>query len=82
MPIVDKVKELLGQHGDKAERGIDKAGDMINDKTGGKYRDKVETAEQKAKDMLGQDSRRGGRPGGRPGDDDMPGPGARPGQGG
>jgi hypothetical protein len=78
MSIVDKVKQLLGQHGDKAERGIDKAGDMINEKTGGKYRDKVEAAEQRAKDMLGQDARRGDERPDRP--DERP--GRQPGQGG
>jgi hypothetical protein len=55
MSIIDKFKEMLGQHGDKAERGIDKAGNMINDKTGGKYSDKVESAQDKAKDMLNQE---------------------------
>jgi MT0933-like antitoxin protein len=69
MSIIDKVKEMLGQHGDKAEKGIDKAGDMINDKTGGKYSDKVESAQEKARDMLAQEPRRDGRPGqGHPSD--------------
>ena len=58
MSIIDKVKELLGQHGDKAEKGIDKAGDMIDEKTGGKYSDKIDSAQEKAKDMLGQEPRR------------------------
>jgi MT0933-like antitoxin protein len=65
MSIMDKVKELLGQHGDKAGKGIDKAGDKIDDKTGGKYSDKIDTVQEKAKDMLGQEQHR----------DDQPGPG-------
>jgi antitoxin protein of toxin-antitoxin system len=63
MSIIDKVKELLGQHSDKAEQGIDKAGDVINDKTGGKYSDKIESAQDKAKDMLGKEPRQGDQPG-------------------
>jgi hypothetical protein len=63
MSIIDKVKEMLGQHSDKAEQGIDKAGDMIDDKTGGKYSDKIDSAQEKAKDMLGQEPRRDDQPG-------------------
>ncbi len=63
MSILDKVKGLLGQHSDKAEHGVDKAGEVINDKTGGKYSDKVESAQDKAKDVLGQEQRRGDQPG-------------------
>jgi hypothetical protein len=57
MSIVDKVKHLIGQHPDKAEEGIDKAGDMIDERTGGKYADKVDTAQEKATeytDTLGE----------------------------
>jgi hypothetical protein len=63
MSIIDKVKGLLGQHSDKAEQGIDKAGETINDKTGDKYSDQVESAQQKAKDMLGKESRGDDQPG-------------------
>jgi hypothetical protein len=71
MSIIDKVKGLLGQHSDKAEKGIDKAGDMIDRKTGGKYSDKIDSAQEKAKDKLGQEPRR----------DDQPGQGPQPGSG-
>ena len=63
MSILDKVKELLGQHSDKAQQGIDKAGDVINDKTGGKYSDKIESAQDKAKDYLGGQTPRDDQPG-------------------
>jgi MT0933-like antitoxin protein len=55
MSIVDKVKEMLSGHSDKAGQGIDKAGDMIDKKTGGKYADKVDMAQDKAKDYLKKD---------------------------
>jgi hypothetical protein len=52
MSIVDKVKEMLGGHTDKAKDAVDKAGDMVDDKTGGKYADKVDMAQDKAKDFI------------------------------
>ena len=55
MSIVDKVKEMLGGHADKVEKGIDKAGDVIDQKTDGKYSDKVDMAQDKAKDYLNKD---------------------------
>lgn len=55
MGFMDKVKEMLGQHKDQAATGIDKAGDVVDDKTGGKYVDKVDTGQEKAKEMLNKD---------------------------
>jgi hypothetical protein len=52
MSIVDKVKEMLGQHADRAKSGVSKAGDMINDRTGGKHTDKVDMAQEKADDFI------------------------------
>lgn len=49
MSIVDKMKELLGQHRDKVDKTVDKAGDIIDEKTGGKYADKVDKAQEEAK---------------------------------
>jgi len=53
--FMDKVKETLSGHKDQASGAIDKAGDVVDDKTGGKYVDKVDTAQEKAKDTLGGD---------------------------
>ncbi len=52
MSIVDKVKEMLGQNTDKAKDAVDKAGDMLDQKTGGKYADKVDMAQDKAKQFI------------------------------
>jgi hypothetical protein len=52
MSIVDKVKEMLGQNPDKAKSGVDKAGDVFDQKTGGKYSDKVDMAQDKAKQYI------------------------------
>lgn len=61
MSIVDKVKEMLGKNPDQAKKAVDKAGDMLDDKTGGKYADKVDTAQDRAKDFIDKD-KGGGTP--------------------
>ncbi len=48
----DKVDDLADTHGDKMKDGVAKAGDVIDDKTGGKFADKVEMAEEKATDAI------------------------------
>ena len=52
MGLMDKVRSMLGQHGDKVESGIDKGGDFIDDKTGGKHAAHVDKAQDAAKDAL------------------------------
>ncbi|MFJ5306508.1 antitoxin [Streptomyces sp. NPDC088350] len=52
MSIMDKVKEMLGQHSDKAKEGVDRAGDMIDERTGGKHAKQVDMAQDKAKDFI------------------------------
>jgi hypothetical protein len=54
MSIVGKVKEFLGHHGDQVDKVVDKAGDMIDEKTGGKYADKVDKAQEQAKKTAAQ----------------------------
>ena len=56
MSFLDKAKAKLTQavddHGDKIAGGIDKAGAMVNEKTGGKHADKIDQATGKARDAL------------------------------
>ena len=42
MGLFDKAKKLAGQHADKVGDGIDKAADMADKKTGGKYGDQID----------------------------------------
>ena len=49
MGLVDKVKDLLSKNADKVDTAIDKAGDVIDQKTQGKYADKVEKVQEAAK---------------------------------
>ena len=59
MGIFDKAKDLISENSDKAEQGIEKAGDIADQKTGGKYSDKIDKAEQLAKDKLDEQSNNG-----------------------
>ena len=52
MGFLDKVKGLLGQNSDKVEGAIDKAADVADDKTGGKYADQIDAGADKAKDIV------------------------------
>ncbi|MEW1629235.1 antitoxin [Streptomyces sp. NPDC089173] len=64
-PAKEKVGDLAQQHGGKIEQGLDKAARTVDQKTKGKYSDKIDTGTRKAKeavDKLGQKD--GGTPGG------------------
>ncbi|ARX82830.1 kanamycin biosynthetic protein [Streptomyces alboflavus] len=52
---MDKLKQMLKGHEDKAGQGIDKAGDFVDDKTQGKYSSQVDTAQDKLKEQFGAD---------------------------
>ncbi|GAB3072716.1 antitoxin [Monashia sp. NPDC004114] len=48
----DKVSDLVDEHGEQVGEGVDKAGDFIDEKTGGQYADKVDQGQAAAKDAL------------------------------
>lgn len=50
--FVDKAKDLAAEHEDKVSDGIDKAAEMVDEKTGGNYSDKIEEGAEKAKDFV------------------------------
>ncbi|MBV7296093.1 antitoxin [Corynebacterium sp. TAE3-ERU12] len=49
----NKAQEFASDNPDKVEKGLDKAGDVANDKTGGKYADKIEKGQDIVSDKLG-----------------------------
>ena len=55
MGLFDKAKKAAEEHGDKIADGVDKATDMIDDKTGGKFTDKLEKVDELAEKHLGDD---------------------------
>jgi len=48
----DKVSELVDQHGDQVGDGVDRAGDLVDEKTGGQYADKVDQGQDGLKNAL------------------------------
>ncbi|WP_042403636.1 antitoxin [Streptacidiphilus carbonis] len=55
MSVLDKIKGALKGHEAQADKGVDKAGDMIDQKTGGKYASQVDMAQEQAKKQIGDD---------------------------
>jgi len=50
--LKDKAEEIAEQHGDKISDGLEKAGDFIDDKTGGKHSGAIDTAVDKAQGFV------------------------------
>ena len=50
--LKDKAKEAVGQHGDKVEDGVDRAGQFVDEKTGNKHSDQIQQGVDKAKEGL------------------------------
>ncbi|MFM9371130.1 antitoxin [Streptomyces sp. Da 82-17] len=72
MSAMDKLKKMLKGHEDQASKGVDKAGDMVDEKTQGKYSKHVDTAQQKFKDQLGQGGQERGQERGQGGGQENP----------
>ncbi|MBS1691826.1 MAG: antitoxin [Actinobacteria bacterium] len=49
MGFLDKAKDLLAQNADKVDTAIDKVGDIVDEKTQGKYADTVDKVQEAAK---------------------------------
>ncbi len=61
--LADKAKDLAGKHPDKADQVVEKGGDAIDARTGGKYASHVDTGQEKADAFLdGQGDATGGEP--------------------
>lgn len=52
MGILDKIKGFVGGNTDKLDKGIDKVADTAKDKLDDKHRDKIESAAEKAHDVV------------------------------
>jgi hypothetical protein len=49
MGFLDKVKDLVSKNADKVDTVIDKAGDIVDQKTQGKYAGQVDKVQEAAK---------------------------------
>ena len=56
MGFLDKLRskatEAVDKHGDKISGGLDKAGEFVDKKTGGKHHDRIERAKSTTGDAL------------------------------
>ena len=62
MGLFDQAKEFADQHSDQVDQGVDKAGDMVDDKTQGKHAEHVDQAQDFVKDHTGRDEEPPARP--------------------
>ena len=57
MSTFDNMKEqgedFLEQHGDQADAGIDKAGEALDQRTGGEHSEQIDQGAERAKEALG-----------------------------
>ncbi|MFB6769932.1 antitoxin [Streptomyces sp. NPDC056337] len=69
-PAKGKVSDLAQQHEDKIDRGLDKMARTVDEKTKGKYSDRIQTGTGKAKGAVDRLAHKGegtGGGGGTPG---------------
>lgn len=59
MGLFDKAKDLAAEHPDAIDKGLDKAADFADERTGGQYTEQIQQgadfAQDKAAEFLGQD---------------------------
>ena len=53
----EQAKKLASEHEDLVDTGLDKANDLVSEKTGGQYDQHIDTAEEKLEGFLGVDTR-------------------------
>ena len=61
--LKDKAEEIAEDHGDKIADGLEKAGDLVDEKTDGKHSEQIDTAVDKAQrlvERLAEDANKGG----------------------
>ncbi|MER7183119.1 antitoxin [Streptomyces hyaluromycini] len=62
MSMLDKLKGMLKGHEDQAKKGVEKGGDMIDQRTGNKYQSQVDAAQKQADDYIERERRQGNPP--------------------
>lgn len=50
--LFKKAKDAAADNKDKVKEGIEKAGDVVDEKTGGKYADHVDKGQEAASDFV------------------------------
>ena len=52
----DQAKKLASEHSDLVDKGLDQAANVAKEKSGGRYDDHIDTAEEKLEGFLGMDT--------------------------
>ncbi len=53
--VKDQATDMAGEHGDKIADGVDKATDVVDDKTGGKFTDQLDKVDDMADKLRNDD---------------------------
>jgi MT0933-like antitoxin protein len=56
MAFLDKIKNLLSKNADKVDTAIEKAGDVVDSKTQGKYASTVDKVQDAAKNAVNKNT--------------------------
>ena len=62
MGFLDKVKDLASQNADKVEAAIEKVGDLVDEKTDGKFKGVVDGAQEAVKKAVAGEPAADGNP--------------------
>lgn len=52
--FIDKAKDAADQHDDKVDQGLERAGDMVDERTGGTHSDQIDKGVDQAQERTGQ----------------------------
>lgn len=50
--LADKAKDVAEEHGDAIGAGLEKAGDLVDERTDGKYTEQIDTGVAKARQLV------------------------------
>ena len=53
MGFLDDAKKFIDEHDDQVDQAIEKAGDMVDQKTDGKFADKIDKVQDMAEEKTG-----------------------------
>jgi ribosome assembly protein YihI (activator of Der GTPase) len=57
LDFLEQAKKLASEHADLVDKGLDKANEMVDEKTGGRFDDQTDTAQDKLEGFLGMNPR-------------------------
>jgi len=54
MSFLDKAKDLVNKHDEQVDQGLEKLGDQVDQRTGGKHSDQIDKGVDQAQARTGQ----------------------------